>query len=104
MGETHFAAVPVALYGLSLLMPALAWYVLQLRIIHVGGHTSALVEALGADWKGKLSPVFYIAGIAFAFVYPPVSGLLYVGVALAWLVPDRRIERYLADHKLAQSE
>jgi len=104
MGENHFQTGPVALYGLSLLMPAIAYYVLQQVIIRAEGARSGLAEALGADWKGRISPVFYLLGVVLAFYVPVVSEALYVLVALIWLIPDRRIERYLAQHKAAPSE
>lgn len=92
MGENHFAELPVAVYGVSLLMPALAYYILQRCIVRANGADRALAEALGRDIKGKLSPLFYIAGIGLAFVDPRISSALYIAVALMWLVPDRRIE------------
>ncbi|HVW94016.1 MAG TPA: TMEM175 family protein [Devosia sp.] len=96
MGENHFVAAPVALYGASLLLPAIGYSVLQARIIHVEGQQSGLAQALGTDWKGKLSPALYLLGIVLAFFLPAVSEGLYVLVALIWLIPDRRIERWLA--------
>jgi uncharacterized membrane protein len=93
ISEGHFARAPTALYGVSLLMPAIAYYLLQRAIIHQQGRDGALARALGGDLKGKISPFLYAAGIACAFVLPWVSYALYVGVALIWLVPDRRIER-----------
>ena len=95
MGDNHAAAVPTAIYGLSLLMPAVTWYLLQTVIIRVQGSGSALARALGYDFKGKISPVLYIAGILLAFVHPRISHAIYVLVALMWLVPDKRIERML---------
>ena len=92
MGENHFAAVPTALYGLSLLMPAIAWYVMQTTIIRQQGDRSPLKGAIGRDIKGKISPIMYLAGVAMAFVNPAISDLLYLGVALMWLIPDRRVE------------
>jgi uncharacterized membrane protein len=93
MGENHFAELPVAIYGVALLMPALAYYILQLCIIRANGSDKTLANALGRDIKGKLSPLFYIAGIGLAFVDPRISSALYIAVALMWLVPDRRIEK-----------
>ena len=93
MGDHHAAAVPTAVYGAALLMPAIAWYVLQTLIIRVQGRGSPLAQALGYDFKGKISPVFYIGGILLAFVDTRISHAFYVLVALMWLVPDRRIER-----------
>lgn len=96
-GQHGFAPLPTALYGVSLLTSALAWYVLQLTIVCAQGKTSVMKQVLGADWKGKLSPVLYLAGIVLAFVAPVVSYLLYALVAALWIVPDRRIERFLKD-------
>ncbi|MFT3896228.1 MAG: TMEM175 family protein [Thermomonas sp.] len=92
MGENHFTALPTAMYGIVLLMAAIAYWILQQRIIAVEGNDSLLARATGADFKGRLSPLFYVAGIALAFVQPWMACALYVLVALAWLVPDRRIE------------
>jgi len=96
MGENHFAPLPTALYGAVLLMAAIAYYILQSRIVAVNGPECALALAVGGDWKGKASPLFYLAAIPLAFVSPWISCALYVAVALIWLVPDRRIERRLA--------
>ena len=96
MGENHFAPLPTAVYGVALLMPALAYYVLQLEIMRVEGPGSSLAEALGRDLKGKLSPLLYVAGIALSFAAPWIAIALYVAVALVWLVPDRRIEKVVA--------
>ena len=93
MGENHFAPVPVATYGAVLLMAALAWRPFQASLIAAnGGADSLLARATAHDWKGFASPVCYAAAIALAFVHPALSGLLYVAVAVMWLVPDRRIE------------
>jgi uncharacterized membrane protein len=98
MGENHFAAKPSALYGVVLLMAAIAYWVLQQMIIGVEGSGSLLKAAVGADWKGKLSPLFYISGIVSTFYVQWVAQLFYVAAALIWLVPDRRIEHVL-EHK-----
>ncbi|HJV95214.1 MAG TPA: TMEM175 family protein [Albitalea sp.] len=95
MGENHFAAVPSALYGAVLLMAACAYWLLQQAIIAAEGPTSVLRAAVGRDWKGKLSPLFYITAIASTFWLPWVAEAVYVSVALLWLIPDRRIERAL---------
>ena len=97
MGENHFASAPLATYGFVLLMAALAYWILQRRIIAVQGNDSLLERAVGRDLKGKLSPLFYITAIPTAFVSRWISGALYVLVALIWLAPDRRIERALAE-------
>ena len=93
MGENHFAPVPTALYGVALLMPALAFYGLQLVIIRTQGSDSALARAIGRDLKGKVSPPLYVAGILLAFVDARIACAIYLLVALLWLIPDRRIER-----------
>jgi uncharacterized membrane protein len=95
MGENHFASLPTALYGLSLFMPAIAYYILQRSIIRHQGGEGPLAKALGSDLKGRISPVLYLIAIGFAFFEPVIAGAIYVGVALMWLVPDRRIERML---------
>jgi uncharacterized membrane protein len=97
MGENHFAAVPSALYGVVLLMAAIAYYLLEQAIMQAEGSGSLLHRALGSDWKGRLSPVGYAAGIGASFVVHWIAPLLYAAVALWWLVPDRRIERALRD-------
>jgi uncharacterized membrane protein len=93
MGENHFAPMPTALYGAVLLMCAISYYILQEVIIATQGANSLLRRAVGRDWKGKLSPVFYIAAMIAAFWSTAVSMALYGLVALVWLVPDKRIER-----------
>jgi uncharacterized membrane protein len=95
MGENHFAPTPTAVYGFVLLMAALAYYILQQTIIAHQGANSVLARALGKDWKGKLSPVCYLAAVPLAFVNQWIACGLYVFVALIWLVPDPRIERVL---------
>ena len=99
MGENHFEALPTAAYGVVLLMAAIAYWLLQQTIIFSQGEDSLLRKAVGGDWKGKLSPVFYIVAIAAAFWNHLISQILYVLVALIWLVPDRRIEHTLAGHE-----
>jgi uncharacterized membrane protein len=96
MGENHFAPATLATYGAILLASAVAYSILQYRLIALnGGSDSALARAVGRDWKGKLSPVLYGVAIISSFVAPWLAGAVYVGVALMWLVPDRRIERTL---------
>jgi TMEM175 potassium channel family protein len=92
MGENFLAPIPTAVYGAVLLMPAMAYYLLQKAIMRRQGAHSVLAEALGSDIKGKISPILYVAGIVLAFVSPWTSIALYVLVAVIWLVPDRRIE------------
>jgi uncharacterized membrane protein len=95
MGENLFAPLPTALYGVALLMPAIAYYRLQSAIIGLHGRYGMLAKALGGDFKGKISPVLYLTAIALSFVAPWAALTIYVAVALMWLVPDRRIERQL---------
>ena len=97
MGENHFAAMPSALYGVVLLMAAIAYWILQQTIIACEGAASVLKTAVGADWKGKLSPLVYVVAIASTLWVPWVAQAAYVAVALLWLVPDRRIEHALRD-------
>ncbi|HEX4823934.1 MAG TPA: TMEM175 family protein [Candidatus Polarisedimenticolaceae bacterium] len=99
MGENHFAALPSALYGVVLLGAGIAYYVLQLTIIASQGPHSRLKAAIGKDWKGKLSPVIYIAGLIATSFAPWLAQALYVSVAIIWLVPDRRIERSFKQHE-----
>jgi uncharacterized membrane protein len=95
MDETGFARTPVIVYGLNLLLAALAFYAIELTVFR-GHHGSRLRAALGRDLKGKLSPLMYLTGIALTFVAPWMGMAVYVVAALVWLVPDRRVERYLA--------
>ena len=93
MGENYFAGKPTLLYGVSLLLPGIAYYILQLTIVRSHGKDGHLGRALGSDFKGKASIVLYLAAIAAASFAPWISHMIYVGVALMWLVPDRRIEK-----------
>jgi len=95
ISHNHVAPVPVAAYGLVLLMAAVAYFILQHAIIARHGRDSLLASAIGRDWKGKLSPVAYLAAIPLAFVNAWIAIALYILVALLWIVPDRRIERRL---------
>jgi len=97
MGENHFASAPSALYGVDLLMAAMAYLILQQRIIASQGRDSILKKAVGGDWKGKLSAVLYAIAIPLAFSWQFASLALYVVVALLWLIPDRRIENVLRE-------
>jgi TMEM175 potassium channel family protein len=97
MGENYYAAAPTALYGLVMLMAAIAYLILQRVIIARQGRDSLLAAAVGRDIKGKLSLALYITAIASATIAPWIAWSLYVAVALMWLVPDRRIERALAE-------
>jgi len=97
LGDNFVAPIPTAVYGAVLLMPAIAYFLLQKAIIYKQGPHSVLAHALGNDIKGKISPMLYVAGIGLAFVYSWASIAVYVLVAVIWLVPDRRIEKALRD-------
>jgi uncharacterized membrane protein len=99
MGENHFAAAPTALYGVVLLMAGIAYYVLQREIIREQGREGLVARAVGRDLKGKISPVMYLVAIPSAYVNRWIAGALYAGVALMWLIPDRRIERALVNER-----
>lgn len=103
MGENHFAALPVAVYGVAMLMPAIAYYILQTCIVRANGADDSLAEALGRDIKGKLSPLFCVIGIGLAFFNPWMACAAYVLLALMWLIPDRRIERTI-EHSRPKAE
>lgn len=96
MGENHFTAVPSALYGVVLLMAAIAYYLLQQAIIGAQGKDSILKKAIGSDWKGKLSPLLYIVAIVATLRFSWIAQAIFVIAALIWLIPDRRIEKRLA--------
>jgi uncharacterized membrane protein len=93
MGENEFAAVPVAAYGVVMLMASVAYYILARRLIATHGRESALAQAIGRDVKGLISTAIYVIAIPAAFIHPWISCGLYVAVAIIWLIPDRRIER-----------
>ena len=94
-GENHFAALPSAAYGAVLFMAAIAYKILQQRIIIAQGRDSVLARAVGRDLKGWLSPLLYLIAIASVLISPWIANGIYVAVALIWLVPDKRIERAL---------
>jgi len=95
MGENHFATHTVALYGGVLLMAAIAYYILVHTLLICHGKESTLGRAIGSDFKGRISIVLYALGIVAAFWLPVVALALYIGVAVVWFAPDRRIERHL---------
>lgn len=95
MDDYNTQPLPTALYGCILLGAAIAYWILQRRIVAADGENSRLQHALGGDWKGKLSPLLYISGIALSFVEVHLGQALYAITALLWLIPDRRIEREL---------
>src|SRR5262245_50103565 len=97
MGENHFARLPTALYGFALLMPAIAYNLLQRTIVRGHGRDGHLARALGNDVKGRISPILYLVAIVLAFFVPWAAHAIYVLVALMWLIPDRRIEATLRE-------
>lgn len=103
MSENHFPAIPVAAYGIVLLAAAIAYYLLQGRLLRAEGKNSLLAVAIGSDAKGKVSPLMYCLGIGLSFADRWLGIAVYVAVALMWLVPDRRVERTItaADSKSA---
>ena len=97
MGENHFEKLPSALYGCALLMSAVAYTILQCAIAASHGSDALVRKAVGGDFKGKLSMALYVAGIGASLVVPLLAGIIYLGTAIMWLVPDRRIEKVLAE-------
>ena len=95
MGQNHFTAAPTVIYGLVLLMAAIAYYLLQQTIIRSQGEDSILKKAVGRDWKGKLSPMLYLAAIIATLRSTWIAQAIYAAAALIWLIPDRRIESVL---------
>ncbi|MBE9140190.1 DUF1211 domain-containing protein [Nodosilinea sp. LEGE 07088] len=95
LGENPFAVLPVVFYGVVLLCAAIAYFILTQALISCEGRDSALAIALGRDWKGKVSVVIYAIAIPLAFFIPWLACLLYILVAILWLIPDRRIEKAL---------
>jgi len=103
MGENNFAPVPIALYGIVLLMAAIAYFLLQGQILSVDGKDSLLAKAIGKDLKGKISPILYLVAILLSYFNQWIAVAIYVLVALIWLVPDKRIERIMANEKEKQA-
>jgi uncharacterized membrane protein len=99
LDESKVALTPTVVYGVNLLGAAIAYYVLQQRMMRVPVTGPRLREVVGNDLKGKLSPVIYLVGILLAFVEPWLALVPFFIVALIWLIPDRRVERYLTEHR-----
>ncbi len=97
MGDNFLAPLPTAIYGAILLMPAIAYYLLQKAIVHQQGRHSVLAGALGSDFKGKISVLLYATAVALAFVDAWLSIAIYALVAVMWLIPDRRIEKVMRE-------
>lgn len=94
MGENHFTTLPTQVYGVVLFMCGVAYWILQNAIISYQGQDSILKTAIGSDWKGKLSPVFYLIAIVASFWAPWIALIIYTGIALMWIVPDPRIGKF----------
>lgn len=103
VGENHFSAAPMSLYGFILLMAGIAYYILQSLIIKTEGKDSLLKKAIGKDLKGKISPFLYVAAIGLSWVNPGIAGIIYFISALIWLIPDKRIERHIRQNQEASS-
>ncbi|MEO8769605.1 MAG: TMEM175 family protein [Ferruginibacter sp.] len=97
MGENHFAKWPVILYGVNLLMCAIAYTILAIGLVKLHGKDSTIARALGKDYKGKLSIVLYIVGLASSFIDSRIGFALYIIVACIWFIPDKRIERVIIE-------
>jgi len=95
MGENHFASLPVALFGFVLLMSGMAYNILTRVLIRLHGSDSLLAHAIGGDSKGWISLLSYLTAICISFAFPKISCLIYAGVAILWLIPDKRIEKLL---------
>lgn len=99
IGEHHFNSFPMMLYGLVLLMNAIAYFILQKIILIDHGKDSVLARAIGKDYKGKLSVVLYLIAVVLTKYYVEISGAIYILVALIWLIPDKRIERIFNENE-----
>ncbi|PGS54193.1 TMEM175 family protein [Bacillus sp. AFS041924] len=95
MGENHYESYPTMLYGVVLLMAAIAYFILQGIIIRVEGKNSKLKRAIGKDWKGKFSVICYSFAVCTSLKWPLLAQIIFVFVAIMWLLPDRRIEKIL---------
>lgn len=92
MGNNLFSPIPTALYGVALLLPTIAWFVMQSVIIKSQGAELTLARALGSDLKGKITPILYVLGIGLSFVQASLADGVYAAVAMIWLIPDKRVE------------
>ncbi len=100
MGESHFALWPIVIYGIILLMNAVAFTIMAAGLINAEGKNSKIAKAYGKDWKGKSSILLYIIAVGLAFINPKISLAIYAVVAMVWFIPDRRIEHtILNDHR-----
>jgi uncharacterized membrane protein len=103
VGEHEAAPWPTALYGVSLLMAALSWSIMQAAIMRHQGAGSPLRTAIRRDWKGKAAPIVYASGVGLSFMHVVMADIAYAAVALMWLVPDRRMERALSNNTSVRS-
>ncbi len=99
MGENHFYGPPVAIYGMVLFFSGIAYYILTSALIARHGKESILAMAVGNEVKGRVSVLLYAIAVCFSFFYTPVAYIIYIIVAVMWLVPDRRIEKVIESHK-----
>jgi uncharacterized membrane protein len=99
MDESKLATTPTVIYGINLLAAGVAYYLLQIRMMRLPISGPKLRDVVGNDFKGKSSPPIYLLGILLALVQPWLGLIPYAAVAAMWLVPDRRVERYLAEHE-----
>jgi uncharacterized membrane protein len=97
--DRHFETTPTVVYGVNLLGAAIAYTILQALLVNQPDTGEQLREALGADFKGKISPLLYLTGVGLAFVEPWLGLIPFAAVALIWLIPDRRVERYLNEQR-----
>ena len=104
MANNHFAAMPVAIYGLILMMCGISYIVLAYILASHCGKNSELAQALGRDWKGKLSIVSYVVGVVCALWYPLIGCALYILVSCIWFIPDRRIEKKVIHRETSETE
>jgi len=93
MGSNHFNPIPMALYGVVLLMCAIAYFILQHAIIHHHGKNDVLAQAIGKDWKGKVSTLLYALAVLSCWWYHWIAAAIYILVAVMWFIPDKRIEK-----------
>jgi uncharacterized membrane protein len=93
MGENHFESWPVAIYGMVLMLAGIAYHILVRALVRLHGPEAMITRSVGADWKAKISVLFYALAIPLAFIRPWIAGLCYAAVAITWFIPDRRIER-----------
>jgi uncharacterized membrane protein len=104
MNTGDLAEVPVLVYGLNLLLAAIAFYILKTTLLRRQGRDGPLALAMGRDWKGKASPVLYLVGMGVSLVHPALGVAVYAVVAAIWLIPDRRVERFVSSGAEAAGE